>query len=331
MANISKFLPAFFFLGGLFTPGLSPAKDLLKLEKDVPLTGGVSRFDYQSLDSQNGILYLSHMGAGQIIVFNTKTDQVLATLSGFPGVTGLLVLPELHRLYANVTRRHQTAVVDTQSLKVLSHVPSGHFPDGMDYVPELRQLYVSDEIGGEENVIEVATNKRVASLKMGGQVGNTRYDPVSRLIFAPIQTKNELAVINPSTGKVTGKYPLQGGKSPHGLWIEPDTKLAFLACEWDDKLVVMDLTSYKEIAVFDVGKEPDVLSYDPGLKILYVACERGKTSVFSVKDRKVEKLGEVEVGENAHSVQVDPQTHRVYFPLRKAGKGPVLRIMKPDF
>jgi len=317
-------------LWGLCAPRLLPAKDLLKLEKDVPLTGGVSRFDYQSLDSQNGILYLSHMGAGQIIVFNTKTNQVLATLPGFPGVTGVLVLPELHRLYANVTRRHQTAVVDTQSLKVLSRIPSGHFPDGMDYVPDLGQLYVSDEMGGEENVIDVPKNQRLSTLKMGGQVGNTRYDPVSHLVFVTLQTKNELAAINPRTGKIAGKYPIRGGKNPHGLWIEPDARLAFLACEWDAKLVVMDLTSYQEIAVFDVGEEPDVLSYDPGLKILYVACERGKTSVFSVKDRKVEKLGEVEVGDNAHSVQVDPKTHLVYFPLRKAGKGPVLRIMRPD-
>src|SRR2546428_13501921 len=116
MTRVFTRLSTLFFLWSLSGPGPSLAKDLLKLEKDVPLTGGVSRFDYQSLDSQNGILYLSHMGAGQDIVFHTKTDQVLATLSGFPGVTGVLVLPELHRLYANVTRRHQTAVVDTTSL-----------------------------------------------------------------------------------------------------------------------------------------------------------------------------------------------------------------------
>jgi len=91
------------------------------------------------------------------------------------------------------------------------------------------------------------------------------------------------------------------------------------------------LTNYQEMGVFDVGEGPDVLSYDKEKKVFYVASEKGKVSVFSVKDRKVEKMGEVEVGNNSHTVQVDPQTHLVYFPLLQVGKNPVLRIMRPNF
>ncbi len=310
---------------------LADENPLLKSVANLPLTGGVSRFDYQSLDSQNGLLYIAHMGAGQIIVVNTRTQKVLATLSGFPGVTGVLVVPGLHRLYASVSRSHQVAVVDTQKLKILKRLPGGQFPDGMAFVPGLNQLYVSDEMGGGETVLDLVKNRRLASIKMGGEVGNTRYDPVSRLVYANVQTKNELVSIDPQTRKIVGRYPVRGGRGPHGLWIEPDARLAFLACQGDAKLVVVDLRDFKETAVFDVGREPDVLSYDSGLNILYVASEQGKASLFSVKDRQVKKLGEVEVGENAHSVQADSQTHFVYFPLRKNGKGPVLRVMRPNF
>jgi DNA-binding beta-propeller fold protein YncE len=310
---------------------LAADKPLLTLERDVPLTGGVSRFDYQALNPQDGLLYISHMGAGQIVVFNTKTNQPVTNLSGFPSVTGVFVLPEIHRLFASVTGRHQVALVDAEKLKVLNWLPGGRFPDGMAYVPELHQLYVSDEMGGGETVIDVLNHKRLINIQMGGEVGNTRYDPVSHLIFANVQTKNELVAIDPQTRKIVGRHPVKGGNRPHGLWIEADSRLAFLACEGDSKLVVMDLNNYEEVGVFDVGEDPDVLSYDSDLKVLYVAAEKGKVSLFSLKDKKVQKLGDVEVGNNSHSVQVDPQTHLVYFPLRKVGKGPVLRIMKPNF
>jgi len=318
---------------GMVISSITLAEDqpLLKLEKDVPLTGGISRFDYQDLNPEDGFLYISHMGAGQIVVFNTKTGQPVTTLSGFPGTTGVLVIPQLHRLYASVTRRHQVAIVDTQSLKTLKRLPGGQFPDGIAYVPETRELYVSDEMGGQETVIDVLKNKWLASIKMGGEVGNTRYDPFSHLIFANVQTLNQLVAIDPQTRKIVGRYPVKGGKSPHGLLIEPEQRLAFLACEGDAKLVVMDLTNYQEMGVFDVGEGPDVLSYDKEKKVFYVASEKGKVSVFSVKDRKVEKMGEVEVGNNSHTVQVDPQTHLVYFPLPQVGKNPVLRIMRPNF
>jgi YVTN family beta-propeller protein len=69
------------------------AQNLLKTIADVRLPGGTTRFDYQSLDPSTGYLYLSHMGDGTVVVFDTKTDKVLANIPGFPVVTGVLVVP----------------------------------------------------------------------------------------------------------------------------------------------------------------------------------------------------------------------------------------------
>lgn len=304
-------------------------QSFLQLQQDVPLAGDTSRFDYQSYDEQAGILYIAHMGDGQIILFNTQKGAAQTVLGGFPGVTGLLVVPELHRLFISATEAHEVDVVDTQTLKTLAHIPAGNFPDGMAYVPELRQVYVSDEKGGEEVVIDAVKNKRLGYINMEGEVGNTCYDPQSRRIFVNVQSRNELAVINPGTRKVLLRYSLQGGRHPHGLCLDPNSRLAFIACDGDEKLVAMDIDHFTEIGISDVGQDPDVLTFDPQLGYLYVASESGTVSIFRVRDHKVEKIGDFPVGTNAHSVAVDPKTHFVYFPLRKEGSGPVLRIMKP--
>jgi DNA-binding beta-propeller fold protein YncE len=325
------FKPFKFLVVGLFcfSPALADPPSFLQLQQDVPLNGGTSRFDYQAFDPDTGTLFIAHMGAGQIIVYNTKTGKVEATLAGYPGVTGLLYVPELHYLYAGVTRLHQVAVIDTRRLREVARIPAGHFPDGMAYVPDTHELYVSDEIGGEETVIDVVKNRRVASIPAGGQVGNTRYDPNSHLVLVDGQTKNELIAINPQTRKVVNRYPLRVGKHPHGLYVDSSSHLAFIGCAGDAKLVVMDLNNFQETGVSDVGKDPDGLTFDPQLGYLYVASESGVVSLFQVRNRKVEKIGDFPVGRNAHTVAVDPQTHFVYFPLLKVNKGPVLRIMKP--
>ena len=78
----------------------------LRLVADIPLPGTSSRFDYQSLDHAMGRLFVAHMGAGQLVVFDTRSARVIGTLEGFPTVTGVLAVPAEHRVYASAAGAH---------------------------------------------------------------------------------------------------------------------------------------------------------------------------------------------------------------------------------
>jgi hypothetical protein len=68
------------------TPSDNPESATLKQIADVPLPGPAVRFDYQSLDASHGRLYIAHMNADQLVVFDTKKREVVANLDGFPDV-----------------------------------------------------------------------------------------------------------------------------------------------------------------------------------------------------------------------------------------------------
>src|SRR6266581_2142996 len=87
-------------------PPASTADAPLHLVADVPLPGSASRFDYQSLESGPGRLFISHMGAGQLVVFDVRAGRVIGNLDGFPTVTGVLAVPPEHRAYASATGEH---------------------------------------------------------------------------------------------------------------------------------------------------------------------------------------------------------------------------------
>lgn len=305
------------------------AQNFLKTVADIPLPGGTTRFDYQSLDPSAGRLYLSHMGDGSVVVFDTKTDKVLANVPGFPVVTGVLVVPALKSVYASVTRNHEIGVLDTEKLVISKRIKDGKFPDGMAYSPETHKLFVSDEAGGVETVIDTQRNERVNTIQMGGEVGNTQYDPASHLIYACLQTRNELVEINPETDKIQARYALPGGEHPHGFYIGDQHGKAYIACQGDNKLLVFDMKNHSVDKVLPVADGPDVLAFDHGLQLLYVACESGSVSLFRCSNGQLKKLGDADVGANSHSVSVNSETHRAYFPLKNVNGSPVLRIMAP--
>src|SRR5215213_5009471 len=295
---------------------------------DVPLPGSAARFDYQSLDPTSGRLFIAHMGADQVIVFDTRAEQVIETVSGVKTPTGVLAVPELGRIFVAAAGSHDVAVIDAESLEVIAQTGQIGFPDGLDYAPTVKQVFVSDESGGGELVIDATTNKVVTTIDIGGEAGNTHYDPGSGCILVAVQSQNQLAVIDPTTDRLVGRYDLDADcQTPHGFLIDPPLRQAFVSCEDNATLLVVDLQTMTVTETYPVGQGPDVLAFDPGWRRLYVASESGIVSIFDERGTELQPVGEYRAP-HAHSVAVDPRTQRVYLPLEDVDGKPVLRILE---
>lgn len=302
---------------------------ILRSVADYPLPGKATRWDYMSLDRARSRLYIAHLGDSTVVVVDTKTKAVVGTVPNVGQVHGVLAIPELDRVYATATGTNEVVAIDATNLKISARIPGGVYPDGLAYAPEVHKLYISDERGKTETVIDALSNKRIATIPLGGRVGNTQYDSASRHVFVNVQGRSELIEIDPATDKIVQRIPVPDADGNHGLLIEPVLHLAFIACEGNDKLLVMNLHTNKIESEFSLGSEPDVLAYDLGAGRLYVASESGPVSEFMVSNHNVAKAGEQVVGRNAHTVAVEPSTHEVFFPLKSVGGRPVLRIMSP--
>ncbi len=297
---------------------------------DVPLSGGATRYDYQSLDSSSGRLYIAHLGSDLMTVFDVNKQTIIGDVKDLKRVHGVLAVPALHRVYASATGTNELAVIDDQSLSIVARVPAGDYPDGIAYASKANKIYVSDLHGKTDTVIDAKTNQRMTTIALGGGAGNSQYDSGADRIFVTVDGREELAEIDPNTDQVVARYPLPGCKGSHGLLIDSERRLAFAACEDNSKLVVFDLETKKATATLLVGADPDVLAFDAGLRRLYVSAESGIISIFDEHERGLQRVGEGLFAPNAHSVAVDSSTHRVYFPLQNMNGKPVLRIAIPS-
>jgi DNA-binding beta-propeller fold protein YncE len=323
-----------FCLFVLLSPSVSCAQAFIQGEKalvaiaDVALPGPAVRFDYQTFDPSSGRLYIAHMNADQLVVFDTSKRQVVANLDGFRRVHGVTLAPEIHRLYASVTGNHQVTAVDTESLKIVGTAGPINYPDGLAYAPKQNKVFVSDEHGGVDAVIDAASNKLITNIPLGGGAGNTVYDPVSGHILVAVHGLNVLAVIDPATNQMINRILLAGIRNPHGISVDTLERKAFVAGEENHSLAMVDLKTMKVLSTYQVGEDPDVLAYDPGLKRLYVSAESGTVTIFQNNGESLTLLGSLEMA-HAHTVSVDPRTHLVYFPLENIDGHPILRIMRP--
>ncbi len=314
--------------GVIAAPWTAPAP--LRVVGDVPLPGSASRFDYQSLESASGRLFISHMGAGQLVVFDVRAGRVIGNLDGFPTVTGVLAVPAEHRAYASAAGDHAVVVVDDSTLQIVAQIPGPRFPDGIAYAPETRRVFVSDESGRRDFVIDATTNTVVARVELDGEAGNTQYDPGSHCVIVAVQTANLLAVIDPATATIVRRITLDPAvRYPHGVYIDAPHRLAFIAGQESATLGVLDLRTQELRDVVPLGSDPDVLAFDPLLGRLYVAAESGVVAEFEERDGSLVQLGWYRAP-GAHSVAVDAGTHKVYLPLANLGGHPVLRVLAPS-
>lgn len=303
-------------------------KSVLQTVADVPLPGPAVRFDYQSLDTGNERLYIAHMNADHLVVFSTAKRQVTANLDGFTRVHGVIAVPEIDRVYASATGKHEVIAVEAKTLKIVGSGGPIVYPDGLAYAPTVKRVFVSDEHGGVDAVIDAQTNRMIASIPLGGGAGNTVYDAGSNRILVAVHGVNELVAIDPESLQVVGRYRLPGIENPHGIALDPEHRLAFIAGEENHSLTAFDLNTMKELSVQSVGDDPDVLAFDSGLGILYVAAESGTVTVLRESRRELHQMGQITLP-HAHTVAVDPRTHLVYLPLENIDGHPLLRIMRP--
>jgi DNA-binding beta-propeller fold protein YncE len=300
---------------------------ILRIVADIPLPGPAVRFDYQSFDETSGRLYIAHMNADQLVVFDTEKRGVVANLDGFKRVHGVISVPEMDRVYASVTGEHQVAVVERETLRTVASVGPINYPDGLAFAPKVKRVFVSDEHGDVDAVIDAETNTLLKKIPLGGGAGNTVYYGKSGRILVAVHGKNELVSIDPEKLEIAQRSSLPGIENPHGIALDLENDLAFVAGEGNSQMAIVDLRTMKVLGRMPVGKDPDVLAFDAVAKRLYVSAESGQVTVFRESERRLIPEGRMDIP-HAHTVSVDPKTHLIYFPLENMDGKPILRIMQ---
>ncbi|MFO0554484.1 MAG: hypothetical protein U0271_39240 [Polyangiaceae bacterium] len=299
----------------------------LTLVADVPLDVAPRRFDYQDFDAKRGYFVVAHMGSGEALVLTTA-GALTSVLPGLPTARGVAVASERGRFFIT-TSDDEVVAFDSNSLGEVARFATGRAPDGVAYDAAAHLLGVSAQSDGALDLIDEAGAAPTITVALGRETGNVRFDEARDLFWIAVvaESENQLVSVSPA-GEIRTRIALSGCDGAHGVLVLADTT-ALVACEDNATVLRVELERHEVTKRLDVGASPDVLAWDRELGLAYVAAESGDVAVLDVSGSSTELTELVHVGDTAHTVAVDPSTHRVYFPLVDGGEGaPVLRILE---
>lgn len=309
-----------------------PAAFPLVVVADVELPGAAVRFDYQDVDAKRGHLIIAHMNDASVVVVDLKDGAVVKVLPNIPKARGVVVASEIARIFVT-SSPDRVVAIDADSLSEVARIETGRGPDGIAWDPVHRIVATSDQTDGAVSLIADGGTGKRAQVKLGTATGNVVFDATRGAFWitvvggAPV---DRLVMIDPIAQTISKAIELPGCDEAHGLRMHPDSKTALVACEGNSSLLRVDLDGGKVLATAKTGSGPDVLAIDAELGFLYVAAEGGDLTVFDIAKPGLTEIDREHPGDAAHSVAVDPATHRVYFPLLRGPSGkPALRIMRP--
>lgn len=314
-------------------PAASGARFPLAKVADVDLPGAANRFDYQDIDPGKNHLVIAHMNDASVVVADLKDGSVVKVIPNMPTARGVVIADDVGRIFVTI-QPDTVAIIDNSTLAEIKRVPTGKAPDGIGWDPKDKIVGVSDQRDGAISLIPNSGEGTRKQIPLGAATGNVVYDASRSMFWITVEMTigvDQLMGIDPVGQKIATKIDLPGCKGAHGLRIHPDNKSALIACEGNNALARVLLDGNHDIVTADTGDGPDVLSIDPGYGLLYVAAESGDLVVFDIGKPGLVVADKQHIADNAHTVSVDPATHRVFFPLEAGPKGtPALRIMRPS-
>ena len=298
--------------------------------EDIALPGGAGRFGRQEIDTTRRRLYVTNPGRNRIDVVDIDGMTTTGSIEGLPEVRAVRLAPDLGKLFATVTGADELITIDLASLQIVGRTPTGRFPDGLAYDADRHLIAVSNRKDGTETIVDARTGAVLRTVALDRIVGEVVYEPVSKLMVVTSRPPNRLVTFDPASGSVAHRIKLPGCHNAGPVVVEPAGHWAFVSCQGNASLAVVDLEKHRQRGLRKVGDGPDVAALDVASGALYVAAESGVLSVFRLAaDGELRRTAQGMVTPSAHTVAVDPTDHRLFLPFTVVGGHPVVRVMRP--
>lgn len=276
---------------------------------------GNSWWDYVTVDNHTGNLFVSH--GTEVLVVDTHTNKLVKIIPHTDGVHGIALARDLHKGFISDGGSSTVTVFNLSTFDVLKTIKvTGKDPDCIVYDSYSHRVFTFNGRTSNVTVINANTYKIIGTIKLDGRPEFAVTDDHGHL-FDNIESKNEIADINPMTMKIEKEWSISPGHGPSGLAIDNIHHYLFSVCH-NKKMVISNANTGKVITSLPIGGHVDGAAYDPELMRAYSSNGEGTLTVV-----QEEKNGTFKVLENAptqtgaRTIALDEQNHHLYLPTAK--------------
>ena len=180
-------------------------------------------------------------------------------------------------LYVVVSEENHIAVIDINSLKIISYIKSGDDPEIFDISPDGKLIAVSNEDDNEITIIDVKTQDKLATIEnVGVEPEGVNFSKNGEFIYVTSEGTNSVVIINTKTREIVNEI-LVGNRPRRGLFIK-DGNEYWVSNELSGSVTIIDTNNLKIIknlyfsvkGIRDQNITPVDFAYSSKLDKIYV-------------------------------------------------------------
>lgn len=237
------------------------------------------------VDEIDNLIYVTNKGANTLSIIDGESNNKIADVPVGKGPHGLALDFDHDRAYVSNTASNNVSVVDTAHRKVVKTIATGAGPWGVALDEENNWLYTSNTDEGSVWRINPVTGKTLAKIAVPGRPWNLKVSKETQAVYVTNESTGTVSVI--ADDKVALTIP-DVGKGLHGIILDDERQLAFVAATASNQIAVIDTKENKVIQTLSVPAGPTAFAGNSQKNIFYVAHQEANVITVVKKQEKPE-------------------------------------------
>jgi DNA-binding beta-propeller fold protein YncE len=284
---------------------------IIKKEK----VGGAGGFDYVFADSEGRKLYVPRSagrggnGASRVDVYDLDSLAPVGKIADTNGVHGVATDPASGHGFSS---SGPVVMFDTKTLATIKTIDVKGRPDGIFFEPLKQQIYVLSHSEPNVTVIDAKDGSIAGTIDLGGAPEQGQSDGAGHA-YIDLEDKNEVAVVDTNTMKVTAHYDLgEKGDGPAGLGLDAKNHVLFAFCH-SGNCVILNAQDGKVLSTLPIGTGVDAGGFNSNTMEAFSSQGDGTLSIIkenSPTSFEVEQT--VKTMRGAKTCTLDSKTNQIF-------------------
>jgi YVTN family beta-propeller protein len=202
----------------------------------------------------------------KIARYDTVTNRIDWTHATDQDRTHMLVISrDGHTIYTSNVQSDTVTAISANADKsqwTNTNIPVGKNPEASDLSPDGLELWIGNGGDGTVSIIDTAAKKVVATIPLGAKrINRLKFTPDGKTVLVSDMGSGDVIAIDPKSRKEI--HRLNIGKSAEGILPLPDNQHAFIANSAENKIVLLDLTTFTLAPTTVPGQNPDGMAWLP--------------------------------------------------------------------
>ena len=231
------------------------------------------------------------------------------------------------RIYVPNSESNSVDVIDPATFNVIDHFEVGQQPQHIVPSYDLKTLWVLDDKGNGLTRIDPATGKKGETLPVDDPY-NLYFTPNGEYAIVVAESLHRLDFRDPQTMSLKYSLPVPCDGINH-MDFSADGRYLIASCEFDGKLVKVDVTSRTVLGTLRFGRHsmPQDVRLSPDGSIFYVA-DMGRNGVHLIDGARFSQIAFLQTGKGTHGLYVSRDSKSLYISNRGEGSISVLDFSK---